>query len=225
LSELLVLLGILALLAMVALPALANNKARSQRAGCVANLSDIGRGFNLWATDNGNRYPFQVSYYDGGTKNHPSGLHNNLWFQFAWISNQLVSPRILRCPSDLLIKTASTWTGSATGGFLNVAYQNNAVSYLLAHPYTEDGRQMLCADRTLKVANQSIGVGCSASWLAPFNIIPAQTDWLTGIHPSYGNVLFNDGAVESLDSTGVRQALAPYRAIDPGPADIHALSR
>jgi prepilin-type processing-associated H-X9-DG protein len=218
--ELLAVLGALALLGLVTLPALANTKSRSQRVGCVSNLSQIGRAFNQWATDHGDRYSFQVESAVGGTRHHPSGLQDNLWFQYAWISNELVTPRILVCPSDVTKQISLEWSGNPPNGFWNAGHQDNSISFSLLHPFAEDGRGALCADRSLKVAGLSSGCG----YLGSIGIIDgATTAWLSRTdygHGDSGNVLFNDGSVDELDSGGVRRALADYRPIDD--RHIHA---
>ena len=66
-----------------------------------------------------------------GTRGNP--LMPNVWFRFAFISNQIADPKILVCPSDTLKKQqiASHWGAAANGGFLDTAYRNNSVSYFL----------------------------------------------------------------------------------------------
>src|SRR5688572_2976997 len=88
-TELLVVLGVLALLTLLAVPVLANGKAGSQRAVCASNLARIGKGFDLWSAEHGGHYPIQVHYAEGGTFGDPSSLNNNIWYQFAWVSNGL----------------------------------------------------------------------------------------------------------------------------------------
>jgi len=84
-TELLVVLGVLALLALLAVPVLANGKSTSQRAVCASNLARIGRALAIWGVERGDLYPWQVDAVSGGTRNHPSGLNNNIWFQFSWV--------------------------------------------------------------------------------------------------------------------------------------------
>jgi type II secretory pathway pseudopilin PulG len=212
--ELLVVIGTLALLALLAVPVLANGKAGSQRAVCAGNLARIGRAFAIWGTDHGALYPSQVFASNGGTRNHPSGLNNNIWFQFAWVSNELATPKILACPSDPAVRVAGDFSFSSPDGFLKPGNQNNAVSYIMGWPYQEDGRLVFSGDRNISV--NSFGGG-SISGLNPIAWIdPDSPDlrWLpgttsTGIHPIGGNLLFNDGSVEQTDDAGLRSAMSP----------------
>jgi prepilin-type processing-associated H-X9-DG protein len=219
LTELLAVVATLALLAVLAAPALASTKLRSQRAGCVGNLSQVGRAFNMWATDHGNRYPMVTKYNEGGTWQHPSGLQHNEWFQFAVLSNELATPKVLVCPADSEKKVAREWTTSAAGGFLSGTFMNNALSYLLAHPFAEDGRRMLCADRNLSAAS-NLGGGCGY-WIGAASVSTSSARWLpkSGYgHSTSGNVLFNDGSVGELDDSGVRHTFSTDQ-----PVSIHAL--
>src|SRR5437764_646909 len=76
------------LLLIPAISLLASNKPESERIVCFNNLRQIGRAFNIWANDHGERYPWRVDWSEeGGTFHHPLGA--NVWFQFDAISNQL----------------------------------------------------------------------------------------------------------------------------------------
>jgi type II secretory pathway pseudopilin PulG len=211
--ELLVVIGTLALLALLAVPVLANGKSTSQRAVCAGNLARVGRALAIWGAERGDLYPWQVDARDGGTRNHPSGLNDNIWFQFSWVSNELVTPKILACPSDRFVKIPQSFA-FAPDGFLDPHYLNNAVSYFLGHPFFEDGRLILGGDRSM--SGGSFGSSaCPYFGTGVFGLVnPAMLEWLGIMHVNSGNLLFNDGSVEQTDTDGLRKAMNGYYPLD-----------
>lgn len=205
--ELLTLLMVLALLACVTLPALGSAWGRSEQGVCLNNLRQIGRAFAEWGIGHDDQHPWWVPAEQGGT--YPNaGLSGpqvvasyagNPWFQFAWISNELRTPRILACPADPKRRPANDFSTSAEGGLLNPSQRNNAISYALATDTHEAGATFLvAADRDLRID----GTGrCSAGFYNTVNLIwnPVRNGgWNNELHQGSGNMLFLDGHVEEV---------------------------
>jgi prepilin-type processing-associated H-X9-DG protein len=194
--ELVVVLATLALLAGVVLPVLASTRPRGATAACANNLGRIGRAFTMWATEHGDHYPWQVSSADGG--NLDMSQRSAAWFQFASVSTELATPKILFCPSDAKVKATV---------FTRPPFGDGSVSYLLSHPFPQDGRTILSADRNI---NQTFTTVFCASFLSArsFPVPAPNPTWNVLMHGNRGQLLFNDGSVEQTDNSGLRAALS-----------------
>lgn len=189
LKEVLVVLAVVALLAAVVLPLLARTYHRASRINCVHNLKIVGAGFRLWATDHHDRFPQRLSTNEGGTLEFGADIAAH----FRVLSNQLLSPKVVVCPTD-----ANAGALSATS-FATLTASN--ISYFLGLEAEETPPQMiLSGDANLT----SDGNPVRSGWFtAGAN---AEVDWGEDRHQRSGNVGFADGSV--MQMTGMR--LMPY---------------
>jgi len=127
LIELLVVIAIIAILAALLLPALAKAKKAARRSQCVQNLKQVTLAFKVWEGDHSDKYPMALSTGAWGAAENiatglqPPGLPYPAGYGvtnvFCVMSNELSTPKILDCPSDLspafdgvVVKVASTWS-------------------------------------------------------------------------------------------------------------------
>jgi len=144
--ELAAVLAACALLLAIVLPALGSDSIRTQRAVCANNLSRIGQTLASWAADHDEGYPWLIFPSGGGTRGDSlNGRYT--YFQFAALSNELVTPSALACPSDGSKASANT--------FAYPNFRDNNVSYLLCHPSLSEGRVVLSGDRNIGTASQT----------------------------------------------------------------------
>jgi hypothetical protein len=220
-------LAALALLMMVALPALGMSKGRSQRIVCVNNLSRIGLANAMWGADHDNRRPMMTPYWEGGIQTSgilgtpPPGtpvwpwgaLNHQAWFHYFWLSNELVTPKVLVCPSDSIKRPAIDWSTSVNRGLSDQSFRGNAVSYIVAHNYSESDRGLVSGDRNFPYT-AAVG-GCAYGLVAIRVVEPGGgvSGWVppgsAGLHGLEGNLLYKDGSVEQVDSARLASLFSP----------------
>ncbi|MDB6053897.1 MAG: prepilin-type N-terminal cleavage/methylation domain [Verrucomicrobiales bacterium] len=188
LLELLMVIAIIAILAGLLLPSFTRAKARGQRITCLSNLREIGIGFQMFANDHNHQYPPLVPQRDGGT--YEVAATSDALAHFLSISNEIVTPKVLACPSDSRI-AAQNWKSINK---TNVSY----AVFLDASPNVS--ATPLCADR-----NISMG-GTGSDVLAVDN--PALAYWTSELHSHAGNILFGDAHVEQADDKHLRLAMS-----------------
>ena len=216
-AELLVILAVLALLTLVVLPALANSRPRSHRVICANNLRQIGMAMQTWGNDFGDRPPYDVPYSEGGTLGHP--LAPNTWLHFSWVSNELVSPKVLFCPSDDG-QPASDFSGDPKKGYLHPNLRSIATSYFITH-YRGWLPSVQMGDRNVAINGSS---GCYRFNSAAFiRVRPAgpSAGWTNGLHERNGNCLFLDGRVEQADNWRFREILDVGEPTGGSPGSMH----
>ncbi len=196
LFEVLIILAILGLLAAAFLPAL--TKSRHQRSRidhCSNNLKQVGLAVRMWALDNNDLFPMQVSVTNGGTMELVDS--GNVYVHFLVMSNELHTPKLLICPQDADPKRlmATTFSSTVRAGLPDqIPFTNDhSVSYFVGVEADElQPQAILSGDANLALGGVPVSRGMLNLWTN------APVSWTKDRHVTYGNIGLADGSVQPL---------------------------
>lgn len=199
-------LGAVLMLTAVIAPTLASTRSDNERVVCFNNLRMIGRAVNAFAADHGGKVPWRERVVDGGTMQAPKLAL--AWSEFAWLSNNLCTARILACPADGGVRVARDFSTQAGTGYCNSSMRANATSYTVAlDPSPNNPKAWISGDRNLKSASLS---ACSSGVTAADTIwspVANATAWTNAVHGTQGHLLFFDGSVAFTDTPTMFRAI------------------
>jgi prepilin-type N-terminal cleavage/methylation domain-containing protein/prepilin-type processing-associated H-X9-DG protein len=185
LIELLVVMGIIGILAALLFPAIAKAPSRAKQQVCSSNLQQLGVAFHAFAHDHGDRFPQSLPASEGGASdfNARSPAFSAVYLVNPWVfralSNELGSPRVLKCPSGPQRQAA---------GFPQLSFSN--ISYFAhLHAVFLHSDSLLGGDNNLVIVRSTNG---------PISVLPGVVpayEWSTDRHEGRGNALMGDGSV------------------------------
>ena len=194
---------VLGLLLVLAAPMLGNNRADSARALCANNLRKAVGAVLIWGSDHGDLPPWHVPVAEGGTRRVRTA---SAWSEWAALSNQLVSPKVLACPADAPTPPADFF-GSTPRGLAHPEARNNAVSYPVAiHGRIWEPDSIVSMDRNFRVSAVNRNCIYQINNAAEFTSADQNAGWTNIIHGTVGNVARADGTVRMMNSAEVRRA-------------------
>jgi prepilin-type processing-associated H-X9-DG protein len=193
-----VIIAIVMILVVVFLPRFARSTEHSSRINCVNNLKLIGLAYRIWAGDNNDKYPMQVSTTNGGTMELMAD-GKNVWRNFLVMSNELSTPKILFCPADAGRIRATNFSSNL----------KDKISYFFgvdANP--KDPQMLLSGDDNFAIS----GIPVKSGLLEISSNTPIA--WTSARHKFAGNIGLADGSVQQVSNSELTNSLQPTGSVN-----------
>lgn len=186
---------------LVVLPQIAKRYARASKVSCTNNLKQVGLAFRMWAGDNNEKLPMQISVTNGGVME--LAETGSVYAVFLVISNEINTPKILLCPNESNRKrvAASTFAASAPAGTILFSPTNN-LSYFVGLDADDAKPEAIISGDD----NFTIGTVQPKPGLFPLSSNDPVA-WTPQRHVNAGNVGQADGSVQGFTTPGFRTAL------------------
>jgi len=193
LIEAVVVIFILAFITLLLVPALLAPRYNcGPKTACANNLKQLGLAYLVWAGDNNDRLPMDVSVTNGGARELVTA--GNAVAVFQVMSNELSTPKFLICRSD----DEHSYTTNFGSGFTakNISY------FVGLDANTNFPQSFLSGDDNFESEGKAITSG-------PHMI---STDkmyyWSPARHDRTGNLLLMDGSVQEANNLKLKKRVA-----------------
>lgn len=178
---------VIAVLLGIVIPTMGPTKARNARIGCVNNLRQVGISHRLFANDNGDRIPIQISTNEGGLKEVKETIPASRFFQA--LSNEIGTPKVLICHTDKARSPALSFE----------KLRNSNLSYFYNIDPGDEGspQNILWGDRNITGGTMTNGLMIFSA--------DSQFLWTSELHNKIGNVVISDGSIQQATSAKFRE--------------------
>jgi Tfp pilus assembly protein PilE len=190
LMEVLFVIGTVACLVLVVYPAWQRAGRKSTGPKCVNQLKQASLSLIMWAQDNNDKYPMQVSTNKSGSMEWIES--KDVYRHFMVASNEIVSPKVLWCPQDLERSPVATFP----------ELSNKSLSYFLNLSASQkDPYGVFIGDRHLTHNGTQYGNG---SYLISTQQV---LTWGKKPHKHVGNIGLTDGSVQQTSDQSLQSAM------------------
>jgi len=199
LIELLVVIVVVVILIAMLIPALSHQHG-AMRVRCIHNLKQIGLAFRMWANDNGDKFPMQVSVTNtNGAGTLELIVKGKVFPHFQVMSNELCYPSVLTCPDDAKRIAATNFTTNL---------KDASISYFVGVDADLDQpTTLLSGDANFEIG----GVPAKSGLLALSSNAPVS--WTAARHQHGGNIAIADGSVQQVTPSQLRQRMLPQTGL------------
>ena len=205
LIEAVVVIFVIAFLVMMFLPAIIRPPHHHSHISCVNNLKQLGLAYKIWAGDNNDRYPMEVSVTNGGAME--LVMTADAWKVFQVMSNELCTPKIIYCPEDSLHAGIATNWGddlkTKISYFIGLDATNSLPTTLLAGDDNFILNRAPAKSGLINVSSSDL-----IEWNATRHGNTTRQLWRTKSKASSGNLLLNDGSVQMVSQSGLTNQIS-----------------